>query len=301
MGILTIRCLVKEKMEPVSICNVLVIAITCWTSFLGFRKPGFESRYIFSPHVILGGQWWRLVTSAFLHANGRHLLFNMVSLYFFGEAIETVFGGFQFLILYLASILGGSLLSLAIHRNHEYRAYGASGGVCGIVFAHIFLFPGGSIYMYFIPIGIPSWIYAIGFLVGSFWAMKERKGNIGHDAHIGGTMAGLLTTSILHPGAIVASPKLFGTVAVIMLAILIYTVKNPLFLPLSNFLPRRKPRVAYPVLRKNSAFKIDDILDKIARGGIQSLTPEEQAFLRESSDKMRRRAQSEKPKSELMF
>lgn len=289
-------------MEPLAYCNVLLIAITCWVSYLGFRSRQFESRYIFWPDAIFGGQYERVVTSGFLHANGRHLLFNMISLYLFGSMIELEYGAAQFLEIYFASIIGGGLLSLFIHRFHDYRAYGASGGVCGVVFAHIFLFPGGSICMFFVPRGIPAWLYAIGFLTGSFWAMKLKRDNIGHDAHLGGAMAGVLITVALHPRVVVESPKLFAAVTLILAAILFILARDPfLTMPVSpakwfdKF--KKRPRPMPAKLR----LKVDDLLDKVSEKGIHSLTREEHAFLIETSAKYQRRAQSEKPKSELLF
>jgi membrane associated rhomboid family serine protease len=156
-------------MEHLAYANFVVIAVTCCFSYQGFRSSWFEQKYIFQPEAILAqGQWYRLVTSGFLHANGWHLVMNMMSLYFFGPVIERFYGPVEFLVIYFAAIIGGDLLSLLVHRHHDYLAYGASGGVCGIIYAHIFLFPGGSIYLLFVPVGIPSWLYAIGFLAFSF-------------------------------------------------------------------------------------------------------------------------------------
>ena len=135
----------------------------------------------------------------------------MISLYLFGSTIERFLGARDFLTIYFGSIVGGSLLSLLIHRRHDYRAYGASGGVCGIIFAHIFLFPGGSISFFPFPYGIPSWLYAICFMLGSFYGMKAQRDNIGHDAHLGGAILGLLITAALQPWIVRRSPRHAGT------------------------------------------------------------------------------------------
>ena len=183
-----------------AIVTLLLIAVTCAVSYAGFMKPALVRKYIFNPENILAEkEFYRLVTSAFLHADGRHLFFNMLSLFLFGSRIELEFGPMQLLLIYFASIVGGSLLSLYVHRHHEYRAYGASGGTFGIVFAYILLFPGAGIYAYFVPIPVPGWLYAIGFMVASFLAMKANRDNIGHDAHLGGAIVGLLTAAALYP------------------------------------------------------------------------------------------------------
>src|SRR5436190_18225115 len=120
--------------------TVAILILTSCVSLIGFHNPAFQDNYLFSVREILAEkQFRRLITSAFLHANWRHLLLNMISLYIFGGAIELFFGSGQFLLIYFASIIGGDLLSLWIHRHHEYRAYGASGGVSGLSFAYIIL------------------------------------------------------------------------------------------------------------------------------------------------------------------
>src|SRR3954469_10647660 len=118
-----------------SIFVFLIIGATVWISIVGFKNPTFEEGLIFCPEFILADkQYYRLVSSAFLHADWRHLAFNMFSLYAFGVHLEADYGPLTFLAIYFASIVGGSLLALWLHRHHVYRAYGASGGVCGIIF-----------------------------------------------------------------------------------------------------------------------------------------------------------------------
>src|SRR5438132_1953076 len=174
--------------EPIALCNALIIGVACLVSWLGFRSRAFEEKYIFEPEAILAWkEYYRLLTSGFLHAGWWHLLVNMLSLYLLGRYVELVFGAGHFLLIYFGPIIGGNLLSVYVHRHHEYRAYGASGGVCGIIFAHILMFPTGGISMFFIPVAIPGWLYALGFMLISFYGMKEHnRGNIGHDAHLGG-------------------------------------------------------------------------------------------------------------------
>src|SRR5215831_19608115 len=186
--------------EPTFSCTMLLMLITGITSYFGFRSYAVEEKYIFNPERILAGkEYYRLVTSALLHADWRHLILNLITLYCFGGPIETFLGKWQFLLIYFGAVIGGDLLSLYIHRSHEYRAYGASGGVCGLVFAYILMFPGSGI-SFFIPIAIPGWLYAIGFMLISFFGMKgSLRGNIGHDAHLGGAIVGFLIAAGSHP------------------------------------------------------------------------------------------------------
>src|SRR6266446_679126 len=223
--------------EPSTLCTTLLIVMTGVWSYLGFQSRAVEGKYIFSPERILAGnEYYRLVTSAFLHADWRHLIFNMLSLYFFGPSIESFLGKTQFLLIYFGAVVGGNLLSLYVHRHHDYRAYGASGGVCGIIFAHLLLFPGGGIYMFPFPFAIPSWLYAVGFLLGSFYGMKARnQGNIGHDAHLGGAIVGLLIAAALNPWVVRDNLRLFLIVLVTASLLLVYLWFNPLLLPVSSF------------------------------------------------------------------
>src|SRR6266516_3232309 len=157
--------LAEPMNEPAALCNYLVILATGLVSYFGFRNWEVEAKYIFNPERILAGkEYYRLVTSAFLHADWRHLIFNMLSLYFFGPSIESFLGKTQFLLIYFGAVVGGNLLSLYVHRHHDYRAYGASGGVGGIIFSYILLFPGAGIMLFYFPVSIPGWLYAIGYI-----------------------------------------------------------------------------------------------------------------------------------------
>jgi membrane associated rhomboid family serine protease len=294
-----------DSFSHISLGTWLIIAVTCVVSFRGFRTFGFEEKYIFNPEAILaGGQYYRLVTPGFLHADMRHLMLNMFTLFFFGRGVEANLGSGQFLLIYFSAIVGGNLLSLYVHRHHDYRAYGASGGVCGMIFASILLNPGGAISLMYLPIWIPNWLYAIGFLLASFYGMKEHnRGGIGHDAHLGGAILGFALTAVLHPEYVGYNLRVFGIVLITSIALLIYLWLNPLFLPTSAFsggLPwgKRGKRTAVPS-HKGESLQLDAVLDKVARSGIESLTREEKALLEHISGKYRRREQSKKPKSGL--
>ena len=290
--------------QPIVSCTVLLMLLTGVCSFLGFRSYAVEGKYIFNPERILAGkEYYRLVSSAFLHADWRHLLLNLFSLYFFGSSVEMWLGKVQLLLIYFGAIVGGNLLSLYVHRLHEYRAYGASGGVCGIIFAYILMFPGSSISMPFVPIGIPGWLYAIGFMLASFYGMKEHnRGNIGHDAHLGGAIIGLLIVAAVHPEFVRENLRIFLLVLGAAVLLLTYLWFNPLFLPIAGFLRkggRAGGRVQALPRHKRESAAVDQILEKIATRGFDSLTPDEKNLLGQVSQKYQRRAQSKKPESGL--
>jgi membrane associated rhomboid family serine protease len=271
---------------------------------LGFKSRVVEEKYIFNPESILAWkEYHRLVTSGFLHAGWSHLLLNMLSLYWVGGPIEMAFGKADFLLVYFGAIIGGNLLSLYVHRHHEYLAYGASGGVCGVLFAHILMFPGSSFFLFLIPIWVPGWLYGIVFMVLSFYAIKaNNKGNIGHDAHLGGAIVGFLIAAALHPESVTHEPWVFLGILVPSVLVLIYLWVNPMFLPTFAFFTqgtRIRNRGAARPKHRDKNLEIDAILDKIANKGMDSLTSEEKRALSEVSSQYRRRAESKKPKSGL--
>lgn len=276
--------------EHLPIATVLTIIGTILVSWRAFHDESLVQRFIFEPRAILAyREYHRLLSSALLHLDANHLIGNMLTLFLFGRGVEAAYGAGVFLIVYLGSILGGSALSLWLHRHHEYRALGASGGVCGILFAWILLFPGGGIYMFFIPIGIPGWLYAVGYLAYSFFAMKHGWTNVGHDAHIGGAVIGLLIAAAIQPYAVVQSPWLFTSILTASSLMFLYLWKNPLMLPLKHFLPERHTATRRPRPPRRTAGPTEDevnaVLEKVSRSGFQSLSAKERKVLEAAAKK----------------
>ena len=140
--------------EPVTI---VVLVLTGLVTFVAQRRPELKERLLFNPHAILRHkEYGRMLTAGLIHADWIHFAFNAVSFYSFAQHVEWLYGAKTLAAVYVSAILGGSLLSLIIHRHHEYQALGASGGVCGVIFASIFLLPGGSIVMYPLPVPVPG-------------------------------------------------------------------------------------------------------------------------------------------------
>jgi len=213
--------------------NLFLILFTCSVSIWGFNNREKQAKFVFRPEDILAGkEYYRLVSSAFLHANWAHLLANTYSLYCFGPMIERLFGPLHFLLIYFSAVVGGSLLSLYVHRHHDYAAYGASGGVCGMIFAYIVMFPQSRLPLFPFPVAVPAWLYALAFMIASFFAMKSQQDNVGHDAHLGGAVIGLLVASLLQPEIAQRNWQLFVSVVVLSGALLTYLMVNPLFLPM---------------------------------------------------------------------
>ena len=209
----------------------VILAVTGVCTLVAFQRPDLRERWIFNPQAILADkQFYRTLTSGFIHADWPHFIFNAFSFYSFASAIEGNYGAGTLLLIYAASIIGGSLLSIFIHRHHEYRALGASGGVCGVIFASIFLLPGTNVMMFPLPFGLPPILYAVIFFVGSYVAHRRQRDNTGHDAHLGGAIIGLLTATALHPEMIFAAPKTFAAVLGLSTAILLLLIFDPLHL-----------------------------------------------------------------------
>jgi membrane associated rhomboid family serine protease len=185
-------------MGNLSLITIIIIAANVIISFKGFQDYGFFDKYKFNVGGVKRGEQIRLFSAGFLHVDTAHLFFNMFTLYFFADVVIDYLGSFKFLIIYIGSLLLGNLLSLVFHKNeYHYSAVGASGAVMGIIYSAILLQPNMSLYMFFIPIPIPAYIFGIGYLLYSIYGMKNRIGNIGHDAHFGGAIGGYVITLML--------------------------------------------------------------------------------------------------------
>lgn len=182
---------------------LIIIAATALISYFGFNNPQFFEKYKFNVGAILNRkEYIRLISAGFLHADLMHLLFNMMTLYFFAPIVVQAFGGVGFLAVYFGSILLGNLFSLYLYKNqYYYSAIGASGGVSGILFASIAMIPNIGIYFFFIPIPIPGFIFGLLYFAYSVYSMLNPRAsdNIGHAAHLGGAFFGLVYAVALQP------------------------------------------------------------------------------------------------------
>ena len=184
-------------LDPITIT---IIAANAIISIKGFDDRSFFERYKFNVGSIRRGEQIRMLSSGFLHADTTHLLFNMFTLFFFASYVIDRLGNLNIVIVYIGSLIFGNQLSLYFHKEeYWYSAIGASGAVTGVLYAAILLDPGMRLYMFFIPVPIPGYVFGIGYLLYSIYGMKNRIGNIGHDAHFGGAVGGYAITLILEP------------------------------------------------------------------------------------------------------
>ena len=194
---------------------IAIIAINAIVSFKGFNDTFFFRKYEFHIGSIRAGEQMRMITSAFLHADIGHLIFNMLTLFFFAPVVTEYLGNLSFVIVYFGSLVFGSLLTMLFHKDdYSYRAVGASGAVTGILYSAILLRPDMSLYLFFIPIPIPAYIFGICYLLYSIYGMKAKNDNIGHTAHFGGAIGGYLITLITAPSLLTEN-----TFMVVLLAI----------------------------------------------------------------------------------
>lgn len=181
--------------------NVLV------SGYALFQDQSLLSKLAFKPKEVLkGGEWYRMITGGFVHGSLGHLAFNMLTLFFFGPVLEARLGSVAFLLVYVGAELAAHGLTLWFHRDTPgYAAVGASGAIAGIVFSFCLFRPFQNIYLFF-AIGIPAWLFALGFVVFSIMAMRKREtgamGGIAHEAHLGGAIGGLIFTILLEPQAL---------------------------------------------------------------------------------------------------
>ena len=231
-------------MTHTGIISLILIVITAIVSYKGFTNPSFFEQYKFQVEkVLVNREYYRLLTSGFLHVSWIHLVFNMISLFLFSGLVEGTLGGLNFLIIYGASLVGGGLLSLMIHRYEGgYTSVGASGAVCGIMFASVVLYPGMGIGFFLIPLFIPNYIYAVIFVLYSIYGIRSRKDNVGHDAHLGGALVGMTSACVMAPEALLENYWIVLIIAAPII-VFIYLIANRPHLLFVNKL--FKPRTDY--------------------------------------------------------
>ena len=179
---------------------IIIIVLNLIVSFKGFNDLYFFRKYEFHIGSIRSGEQFRMISSGFLHADLGHLFFNMFTLFMFAPVVTSYLGDFSFLQVYAASLVFGSLLTLYFHKNdYSYRAIGASGAVTGVLYSAILLQPDMSLFLFFIPIPIPAYLFGIGYLLYSIYGMKAKNDNIGHTAHFGGAIGGFVITLVKEP------------------------------------------------------------------------------------------------------
>ena len=184
--------------------TLILILITAAMTLYAWQNPTVLSRWMFNAYQIARrNEYWRFITSGFVHADWGHLIFNMISLYFFGQLMEQVMGSAYYLTLYLVGIIVSEIPSYLRHRNNpNYNSLGASGGVAAVVFAGIVFFPLNPIYIFFIPIGIPGFLFGLLYMLYSYYEARRGGSYVNHSAHLWGALFGVAFAVLLFPGAL---------------------------------------------------------------------------------------------------
>lgn len=182
---------------------IAIIVINVLFSYKGFNDLSFFRKYEFHIGSIKAGEQIRMISSGFLHVDMLHLIFNMMTLWFFAPVVLGYLGNFSFVLIYLGSLIFGNLLSLLFHKNdYSYRAVGASGAVTGVLYSAILLQPDMMLGLFFI-IPIPAYLFGILYLLYSIYGMRAKNDNIGHTAHFGGAIGGYAITLLKEPSLLV--------------------------------------------------------------------------------------------------
>ncbi len=186
----------------------VILLITGVVSYMAFGNRELFDRLKFNAwYIKRDNEWYRFLSYALLHADWGHLLINMFVLWSFSNTVFIFFqrdfgqmANFYFLLLYIGGIAFSTLYDYAKQRNNiYYNAVGASGAVAAVLFSSIILYPAGEIFFIFFPVGIPSWLFGILYLIYSVYMGKRNVDNIGHNAHFWGAIYGIVFTIIINP------------------------------------------------------------------------------------------------------
>lgn len=199
-------------------------------SYKGFDDVYFFRKYEFHIGSIRAGEQIRMISSGFLHVDIPHLIFNMLSLYFFAPYVFDNLSNFSFLLVYFGSLVFGSLLTLIMHKDdYSYRAVGASGAVTGVIYSAILLEPNIQIGLIFIPfVHISGYIFGILYLLYSIYGMKSKSDNIGHTAHFGGAIGGYVITLLKEPSIVTEHTFLVVVLAIPIVLLYVLTKQGKL-------------------------------------------------------------------------
>jgi membrane associated rhomboid family serine protease len=279
-------------MTNIGIISIIIIVINFAISYKGFNDRIFFEKYKFEvDKILIEKEYYRVLTSGFLHVNWTHLIFNMISLYAFSELLELNVGRINFLVIYFGSLVAGDLFTLFLHKNHgDYNSVGASGAVSGVIFASIALFPGLGISFFILPILIPSWIYGLLYISYSIYGIKSKRDNIGHEAHLGGALIGMLIAIIFYPTSLTENyiPILIVFIPSIIFIYIIITKPHILYIDNYFFKTQKKYysiEHKYNEQKVNQQKEIDKLLDKISKKGIKSLNKNEKQKLEKYSNR----------------
>jgi membrane associated rhomboid family serine protease len=180
---------------------LLVMASVALVSIIAWAIKPLKLAMILNPYrVRRDGHFHRLLTAGWIHADPGHLIFNMITLYFFADPVERTLGPVLFVVLYVTGVVVSFIPTTLRHmKNPNYNSLGASGAVAAVMFSAILLNPNLKVSIVFLPIGVPGIFYALAYLAYSAFSSWRAKDGVNHGAHISGALYGALLTFILEP------------------------------------------------------------------------------------------------------
>ncbi|RYE12820.1 MAG: rhomboid family intramembrane serine protease [Sphingobacteriales bacterium] len=192
-----------EYLQFAPVASILFV-LTIITTLFGFNNANAQNNMILHPYSVARKKnVYTLITSGFIHNDWMHLFFNMFSFYAFAFQLESIIGHWEFLVLYMVSLVLSDLPTVYKNRdNYHYRSLGASGAISAIVFSFILYSPKSELMIMPIPVAIPAYIFGGLYLLYCTYASKYSQDKINHDAHLYGALAGIIITIILNPGVI---------------------------------------------------------------------------------------------------
>ena len=274
-----------------TIGSILAFIIVVF-SYKGLSDATFREHYIFDiDKILIKKEYYRIISAAFLHGSWFHLGFNVIALLAFSGTVEVVYGWWQYLILFFGSVLFAKALTLFFHRNHgDYRALGASGGVSGILMAFVMADPFGKIGFIMLPISFTAWMFAVAYVVITIIAIKRSNDNIGHEAHLGGAIGGVLLAIVFMPSLLLVRTWLIALILVPAILFLWMSIKNPAFFLIKDYwgFSNKKNRSPLRIRHKKEKISREEelnlLLAKIKQKGLENLTKRERRRLEDLSN-----------------
>lgn len=179
---------------------LILLAIIVLISYRAFKDPLLFNQLKFNVRAVQLGEYYRLLTAGFIHVDYNHLFFNGFTLFIFGGNALYGLGTVNFILLYMVSLLMGNGLAYYYHKsNPYYTAVGASGAIMGIVYSSILMFPEMKLAIIFFPIPFPAYVFGVGYLIYTLFGIKSQNDGIGHTAHFGGAIGGIICTLVFDP------------------------------------------------------------------------------------------------------
>ncbi len=186
------------------IATIIFAATIGLSLYTLYKNQALIGKLILHPYsLVRERRWYTLITSGMIHGDLSHLLFNMMTFYFFAFRLETIVGSVEFLIIYFGSMVLADVSTIKKNRdNPHYRSLGASGAISGVLFSAILYVPDSSIMLFFIPIGIPAPIFGLLYLAYCYYAAKKSQDLINHEAHFWGALTGVVLTVAMQPAVL---------------------------------------------------------------------------------------------------